>query len=81
MTINASYFDGQVMWIIYSHKGKEMACISDNEDGTYTIFLPAGVDQKKRMKLALHELEHLKRGDLHSGGDVADIEARLGDLR
>ena len=77
MTIDASHFDGDVIWIFYSCAISNMAWISDNEDGTYTIFLPSGVDEERRMKLALHELEHLKRGDLHAQGDVREIEKRI----
>lgn len=77
MTIEATHFDGDVVWVLYTHDGKEYACITDNEDGTYTIFLPSRIDEKKRMELAYHELEHLRRGDLHARDDVERIEKRI----
>lgn len=69
--------EGDVVWVIYQHPSSRKALISDNEDGTYTVFLPAGVSEEKRKKLALHELEHMRRGDLHSGGNVEEIERSL----
>ena len=77
MTIHASYFDGNVLWLHYSHEDHVQAFITANDDGTYTIFLPAVVSDYKRRKLALHELDHLKRGDFHTGEKVIEIENRL----
>ena len=50
-----------------------------NEDGSYTVFLDARDADAKQLEAYLHELEHIKRGDLYgrSGKYIGDIECKI----
>lgn len=52
---------------------KIKACITPNEDGTYTIFVNAKLSQYQQAKAVRHELDHFY-GDDFKKGDVKDIE-------
>lgn len=49
------------------------AAVVDNFDGSYTMIISRQLCEEKRKAAVLHELQHLRRGDLHT----IDLEANI----
>lgn len=54
---------------------KILACICENEDGTYTMFLDPRRDFLSQLDDYEHELWHIIRDDMHSSRSIYVIEA------
>ncbi len=54
---------------------KIKAAVTANEDGSYTIFLNTRHSYETLRSAAVHELEHIKNGDLFSEKTADEIEA------
>ena len=54
---------------------KILACICENEDGTYTMFLDQRRDFLSQIDDYEHELWHIIRDDMHSSRSIYVIEA------
>lgn len=52
---------------------KVRATVAETEDGDAIIFINARIAKNQQIKAYLHELRHIRRGDL-AGGDVQAIE-------
>ncbi len=50
------------------------ATVCNNEDDSYTIFVNKNLSAETQKRAALHELEHIKRGDLGSDQTADEIE-------
>ena len=53
---------------------KILACICENEDGTYTMFLDPRRDFLSQLDDYEHELWHIIRDDMHSSLPICAIE-------
>ena len=69
MTLNVHLIDLPV-------KVKET--VSENEDGSYSIFLNSRHTYETQMKSYMHALEHIKENDF-SGDNVQDIDSKLSE--
>ena len=49
--------------------------VTENEDGTHTIFLNSKMTCEKQRKAYLHALDHIERDDFRSGLTAQEIEA------
>ncbi len=54
---------------------KILACVCENEDGTYTMFLDPRRDFLSQIDDYEHELWHIIRDDMHSSKPIYVIEA------
>lgn len=54
---------------------KTNEAITENEDGSYTIFVNPNLCESKRMKAIRHALNHIKDGDFGEE-DVQEIESK-----
>lgn len=54
---------------------KILACVCENEDGTYTMFLDPRRDFLSQLDDYEHELWHIIRDDMHSSRSIYVIEA------
>lgn len=48
--------------------------VMPNDDGTYSIYLNANVDDCRRRRALIHELEHIKHGDLSNDVPIESCE-------
>lgn len=49
--------------------------VTENADGSYSIFLNSRMSQDRLIKAYEHALEHIRRDDFHSTKDIQQIEA------
>ncbi len=54
---------------------KIYACVCENDDGTYTIFLDPRRSREQQLEDYVHEIWHIIRDDMHSFLPVSVIEA------
>lgn len=54
---------------------KIYACVCENDDGTYTIFLDPRRSREQQLEDYIHEIWHIIRDDMHSFLPVSVIEA------
>lgn len=54
---------------------KIYACVCENDDGTYTIFLDPRRSKEQQLEDYIHEIWHIIRDDMHSFLPVSVIEA------
>lgn len=50
--------------------------VTENEDGSYSIFISDNLSPAARHDAYLHALKHIYRNDLQSGSPVQDIETQ-----
>ena len=55
-------------------KGKAKEAVTENEDGTYTIFIDAALSRESQQKKFLHAMKHILGKDF-SKTDICSIEA------
>ena len=77
MIIESTWFDDLhnaiVATVALPNQIKE--CVTENADGTYTIFLSSALDQEARLAGYLHALKHILNNDFEKT-DVQEIEAK-----
>lgn len=67
--------DYQVRLIHFPH-GKIRETVTENADGTYTIFIEDSLSKSEQREVFLHALEHILHDDFHSMKNVQEIERR-----
>ena len=45
-----------------------------NDDGTYSIYLNARLDELRQRKACSHELDHIVNGDFYSDRPIEEVE-------
>lgn len=71
---NADYFIRLVPFPNYGADG----LATPNDDGTYTIYINANVDDIRRLAALDHELAHIEQGHFYSAKPVTQIEREAG---
>lgn len=59
--------------VIFLNKFPVPSAITQNEDGSYTIFISNQLSDEKRMECYMHELKHINNDDFFKD-DVQEIE-------
>lgn len=52
------------------------ACVTPNDDGTFSIYVNAMLSEAARKRAVRHEIEHIMNDHLYSSEPVAKIEKR-----
>lgn len=61
-------------YLIDFHNGKVRECVTENEDGSYTVFVDAALSRSEQLEAYYHAVQHIKRDDFNSNKSVGQIE-------
>ena len=50
------------------------ALVSENDDGTYSMYLNARYGDEQRINSYFHEMEHIERDDFNNGESIYIVE-------
>lgn len=62
-------------YLIDFHNGKVRECVTENEDGSYTVFVDASLSRDEQVEAYYHAVKHITRDDFNSDKSVGQIES------
>lgn len=62
------------VFVHYADLGAVKACCTENEDGSYSVFINPRLSDVEQKKSLEHELSHILNDDFHSELSVDELE-------